>query len=73
MKINSIGANKTEVIKSNGDVVFVSYSTPVAAVIGDNVYATAKKWSNTTSRHISEWLDGRVAVVKPQEFFDGLY
>jgi hypothetical protein len=72
MKVNSIGPNQTEIVKSNGDTILVSYSTPVAAVTDLGTFRTSKKWSNTTSRHINAWLDGAEAQEKPQEFFDNL-
>lgn len=72
MKINSIAENRTELTLQNGDTVFFSYKTPVAAVVRGRVYVTEYKWSSTTSRHISKWLDGRSAEKKPQRFFDDL-
>jgi hypothetical protein len=72
MKLNTIAANQNEIVKDNGNVVFFSYNTPVAALIGGKFYRTDKKWSNTTSRHINNWLDGVAAEVKPQSYFDGL-
>ena len=72
MNVKSIGSNQAEIRKSNGDEVLVSYSTPVAACIGGTYYRTEQSYSNTTSRHISKWLDGVKAEVKPQKFFDNL-
>jgi len=74
MKINSISANQTEITKSNGDQVFVSYSTPVAAITDGISYKTDRKYSATTTRHINKWLGngGKNAIIKPQDFFDNL-
>ena len=72
MLVKNIGSNQTEVTKSNGDTILVSYSTPVAANVGGQFYRTAKKWSTTTSRHINKWLSGAKAEEKPQSFFDNL-
>jgi hypothetical protein len=76
MKIKSIGANKTEI--TTGDVLlFVSYETPVAChIAGEGFFRTDKKWSVTTSKHISQFISrhggsGRV-VEKPQEWFNNL-
>ncbi|AFC21234.1 hypothetical protein GAP31_053 [Cronobacter phage vB_CsaM_GAP31] len=74
MKVNSLAANQTEITKSNGDQVFVSYSTPVAAIIGGLSYKTDRKYSATTTRHVNAWLGngGVNAISKPQDFFDNL-
>ena len=72
MKVKQLGSNQTQV-EVNDKTILVSYSTPVAAhVCGEGFFKTAKKWSTTTSRHISKWLDGAKAEEKPQEFFDNL-
>ena len=72
ININPITANMTEVsINSVGTILF-SYSTPVAAATPEGLFKTSKKWSNTTSRHINVWLDGRTATEKPQGVFDNL-
>jgi len=72
MKIKSLGANQTEVWLADGSEVLVSYQTPVAVRLqtGEQ-FKTEKKWSNTTTRHISKW-GGKEWPTKPQEFFDGL-
>ena len=74
MKIKSIAANQTEVLKSNGDQVFISYETPVAAIIGGVSYRSNVKYSTTTTRHVNKWLGngGKNAIIKPQQFFDDL-
>ena len=74
MKIKSIAANQTEIVLTNGSHIFVSYETPVAAVVDRISYKTDRKYSNTTTKHINSWLGngGINAVVKPQEFFDSL-
>lgn len=70
--LKNLGNNKVEIRKSNGDVVFYSYNTPVAACVGGKFYRTSKKWSVTTSKHISQWLDGIKAEEKEQSFFNEL-
>lgn len=76
MKIKNVGANQTQVEKNNGDLILVSYQTPVAAIIqtenGLKAYKTAENWSRTTSKHINNWLAGRNAETKPQAWFDSL-
>ena len=77
MNLNPIKANMTELSMENVTILF-SYNTPVAVMIDEGLgfvfYRTAKRWSNTTSRHINQWLGtyGKVASEKPQEYFDNL-
>jgi hypothetical protein len=57
MKLNPIGANKTELHTDNGNVILFSYKTPVAAFVeGQGWIKTSKKWSVTTSKHITQWI-----------------
>lgn len=72
MKVTNIGSYKTEVQKSNGDLILVSYSTPVAALIDGQYYRTSTRWSVTTSKHINQWIGGADAIEKEQLFFDTL-
>lgn len=74
MTVKSLGANQTEVHAGDGRVVFVSYETPVAALIKGEYFKTTKKWSKTTSRHVNSWIGDptQVVTLKPQEFFDKL-
>lgn len=60
------------IIETDKVIVMFSYSVPVAANIGGKFYRTAKHWSQTTSKHINQWLAGAKAQEKPQEFFDTL-
>lgn len=52
----SIGANQTVISLGGGVEVFVSYQTPVAAFVSGRGYLRTKGWSNTTMRHISQWI-----------------
>lgn len=85
MRLTPIKANMTELILSgpNAMTVLFSYKTPVAVVGFDLAtksyyeYKTKKRWSNTTTRHISWWFsDMGMAItsieLKPQEWFDSL-
>lgn len=73
MKVQKIGnKNLTEITKTNGDIVLVSYETPVAARIGEKYYRTSEKFSKTTSGHINYWLGTINAEEKPQSFLDAL-
>lgn len=74
-KLNRIARNKTEVtFTRNGKPVhvFFSYDQPVAALADGVFYRTEKTWSKTTSKHITQWLDGVKHERKPQSFFDNL-
>lgn len=67
MKLKPLGANRTELTLPNGNVVFFSYQTPVAAYIARcGFLRTAEHYSVTTSRHINQWLDGAKATTVPQ-------
>lgn len=71
MELKPIGPNQTELYTDKGIILF-SYQTPVAVIVSGKCFRTSKKWSATTSRHISKWLDGRNAEEKDQSFFDSL-
>ena len=73
MKLNPIGSNQTVIESDGGNTqIFFSYKTPVAAFVLGKLYKTEKHWSQTTSKHINRWIDGRNVTTKPQEFFDTL-
>jgi hypothetical protein len=77
MKLTNLGSNKTELTLSNGNIVFFSYNTPVVAYVDNTWLKTSKFWSNTTSKHINQYLEsqGRNSKEIPtenQEFFDNL-
>ena len=73
MKLINLGSNKTQVTFPSGLVVFFSYNTPVAANLAEGGFIrTNKKWSNTTSKHITQWLDGAKAELVDQTVLDSL-
>jgi hypothetical protein len=74
MKIISLGNNRTQVTKADGTQVLISYATPVACydAISCTYYRTSEKHSPTTSKHITQWLEGVKAEEQPQAFFDSL-
>lgn len=70
MKVKNIGANKTVIELENGNQVFISYETPVAAFISGRGYIkTDKSWSVTTSKHITQWAGMKITQTEPQAFF----
>jgi len=70
MKIKSLGSNKTE-IRLKDLLILISYETPVAAIrlslksimnrenylIKSAAVKTEQYFSNTTSKHINQWLE----------------
>lgn len=79
MKLRNIGSNQTE-LDVNGTTILFSYDTPVAAIgtfviDGEKFTGTIRtrtKWSATTSKHITQWLNGRKAREVDQGVLDGL-
>lgn len=73
MKVKNIGSNQTEV-ETSRYVILVSYQTNVAYQDKETglFFKTSKKWSNTTSKHITRWLDGRNAAAIDQKVLDEL-
>jgi hypothetical protein len=73
MKVKKLGNSETEVDSERFTVLF-SYNTPVACLDKEEgkFFKTSRKWSNTTSKHIARWLDGRKVEEKEQTFFDSL-
>jgi hypothetical protein len=55
----------------NGVEVLYSYETPVACKACGLEYRTEVKYSQTTTKHINKWLNGK-GEEKPQSYFDQL-
>jgi hypothetical protein len=76
MNLKPLAANMTEITVNKSLKVLFSYKTPVACMWtnGDvyEYFRTAKKWSNTTTRHINKWLNGNPAKFQDQEYFDSV-
>ena len=75
--LTSFGSNMTVIAVENGDSVLVSYSTPVAALVGGVFFRTEKKFSMTTSKHINKWsgsfgIAKGEGTLKPQKWFNEL-
>lgn len=71
MKLSPIQNNLNQ-LDIGGMTVLFSYQTPVALCNRGQYYKTAKKWSNTTTRHVNKWLDGAEAFPVDQNYFDEL-
>ena len=73
MELKRIGANASVLTLGNGTKILFSYETPVAVkVAGGETLKTSRFHSRTTSRHITEWLDGCATRVVEQEVIDAL-
>ena len=78
MKLNRIGNNETVVSFDDVTEFLFSYDTPVAGRRltddGPQIFKTEKKWSRTTSKHISNYLKkfNAEAVELPQEEIDAI-
>ncbi len=73
MKLRKIASNVTEITLANSVTLLFSYNTPVAVHIpGEGYYRTSKKWSVTTSKHITQWAGKKVTAEKDQSYFDAL-
>lgn len=79
MTLKQLAPNKTEVAIGGGLTMLFSFGTPVACVwtngVSNRAFITSKKWSTTTSRHITMWLkDWTLTSVetKDQTYFDHL-
>ena len=70
--IKPVGSNVTELHMNNGDIVLFSYQTPVAAQTDNGFVRTDVKYSVTTSKHNTRWLDGITAKTVPQTEIDAL-
>lgn len=71
MKITNLGSNKT-VLDLGDKKVYFSYNTPIVASIDGELYATNKKYSVTTSKHMTQFLNGQSPVFVNQDFIDNL-
>lgn len=68
--LKRLGANVSE-LSLRDNSILISYETPVAVCTSDNkVYVTEYKWSRTTSKHITQWLNGRNSTKVPQSVID---
>ena len=72
MKIKRLGASKTILALSSGSEIFYSYDTPVAAQVSGELFRTKEYYSRTTSKHITQYLNGREVEAVPQSFINQL-
>ena len=73
MKIKRLGANKTLLALPSGSEAFFSYDTPVAFHMhSGEIFKTEEYYSRTTSKHITQYLNGRKAEAVPQSMINQL-
>ena len=70
MKIKRLGASKTLLALPSGSEIFYSYNTPVACKVSGDLYRTKEYYSRTTSKHITQYLNGRNAEEVEQSFIN---
>jgi len=56
MKIRKFGSKQLQEIITDTKRVLVSYKTPVAVRVGDDLFVTNARFSNTTTKHINQYL-----------------
>ena len=72
MKLERLGASKSLLTLSSGSEIFYSYNTPVACKVSGEFYKTKEYFSRTTSKHITQYLNGRNAEAVPQSMINQL-
>ena len=70
MKLERLGTSKSLLTLSSGSEIFYSYDTPVAAQVAGELYKTKEYYSRTTSKHITQYLNGRDAEEVEQSFIN---
>ena len=70
MKLERLGASKSLLTLSSGSEIFYSYNTPVACKVSGDLYRTKEYYSRTTSKHISQYLNGRDAEEVEQSLIN---
>jgi len=72
LHLTQLAPNMTEVRYGENYVLF-SYQTPVAySDKAGQVFKTNKKWSATTSKHLTKWIGNRPFTLVDQLFIDNL-
>ena len=74
MELKSFAKNRTVLIFNNGITeIFFSYETPVAGYSNKLGYVKTDKWySQTTTRHINKYIDGKAHTVVSQSVINDL-
>ena len=73
MKLERLGTSKSLLTLSSGSEIFYSYNTPVAFQMhSGEIFKTEEYYSRTTSKHITQYLNGREAEAVPQSMINQL-
>ena len=74
MKLKQLGANQTEVQLSDHyeTQIFFSYEQAVCVRTANGCFVTDKKYSQTTSGHINNWVANQSSIIQmvPQSEID---
>ena len=70
MKLERLGNSKSLLTLASGSEIFYYYNTPVAAKVSGDLYRTKEYYSRTTSKHITQYLNGRKAEEVEQSFIN---
>ena len=70
MKLERLGTSKSLLTLASGSEIFYSYNTPVACKVSGEFYKTNEYYSRTTSKHITQYLNGRYAHSVDQNFIN---
>ena len=73
MKIKRLGTSKTLLVLPSGSEAFFSNDTPVVYQMHyGEIFKTEEYYSQTTSKHITQYLNGREAEAVPQSMINQL-
>lgn len=72
MKLKRINKGSSTQVEIGDKVILYSYSTPVAVNYDGKFYRTSKHYSQTTSKHINQWLAGASAEAIEQSELEKL-
>jgi len=73
MKLKPIKANMNELVIDRDTAILFSYETPVAGWDSQGAFRTDKHYSQTTTRHINQYLNGKdIGRVVSQEYINQL-
>ena len=71
MKLERLGNSKSLITLASGSQVFFSYNTPVIVQHSSGrLFQTMEHYSKTTSKHITQFLNGRKAEKVEQSFIN---
>jgi hypothetical protein len=73
MNRRKTAANQSILVMESGCIVFFSYDTPVAAIIGTDKFRTNVDYSPTTNKHLTQLgFEKKFTPTMPPKFFADL-